>query len=196
MDEPNDTPRLTRRERAENRLERRLDWADGREAKATQARDASLAITEHIPFGQPILVGHHSEKRHRNALGRAQSLASKTVEHANMADHHRSKADGIKRQLDHSIYSDDHDAIQRLEERIASLEAERDRIKAYNKTCRKGATHGDLSLLDEEQRSKLASYAQHWPAGLTNGRWPDLTNLGANIRRNRQRLEQLRAKEA
>lgn len=36
-------------------------------------------LTEHIPPGQPILVGHHSERGHRRTLERAQNLAFAAV---------------------------------------------------------------------------------------------------------------------
>src|SRR4051794_4138295 len=62
---------VTRRERLERRAERLRGWADGRDAKADAAYEASRAATEHIPFGQPILIGHHSERGHRADLDRS-----------------------------------------------------------------------------------------------------------------------------
>lgn len=186
----------TRRERMEARAERRRDWAASREQKAAGAREAERAIGDRIPMGQPILVGHHSEGRARRDVARMRSLADKTVEHGRMAEHHASRAEGIERQLRGSIFSDDHDAIEQLDAKIAKLEAERDRIKAYNKTCKKGQPHGDLSILDERQRAQLVSYFRSWPGGVKDGRWPSLTNLGAKIRSAQKRRDQLAAKAA
>ena len=101
------------------------------------------------------------------------------------------RAAGIESQLDHAIYSDDPDAVDRLRERIASLEAERDRIKAYNASCRKGQR--DLSLLDERQTADLASCLRFQPYACKGGAFPSyvLSNLTGNIARQRTRLDEL-----
>ena len=124
---------MTTRERRERRAERRREWQEGREQKAESAR-ASLAQrrAELPPTGEPIKVGHHSERAHRRAFDRADRALEKVIEHGQMADHHRSAADAIERELSRSIYSDDADAIGRLQERIDELERERQRMKAIN----------------------------------------------------------------
>ena len=184
----------TTRERKERRRDRREEWAESRDRKAEEAHDASTAATAQIPLGQPILVGHHSQRRHERAIDRSQKQASKSVEHRNMAERHRSKADGIARQLDTSIYSDDDDAIEALSERIAKAEASRDRIKRYNASARKGSP--DVSLLDEAERADLASSVSVGFAR-PDGQFPafTLTNLGGRIRKDKARLEELQAKE-
>lgn len=52
-------------ERSEERAERFEGYQESRAGDAERASDRVAAICEHIPFGQPILVGHHSEKRAR-----------------------------------------------------------------------------------------------------------------------------------
>lgn len=52
-------------ERAAERSERFEEYGEKRLAEAEQAQKAVRAIADGIPFGQPILVGHHSEKRAR-----------------------------------------------------------------------------------------------------------------------------------
>src|ERR1700758_5561794 len=47
-------------ERAEERAERFEEYSDKREQDALRAKAAVEAITDGIPLGQPILVGHHS----------------------------------------------------------------------------------------------------------------------------------------
>jgi hypothetical protein len=189
---------MTRRERRERRAERLRGWAEKREQKSDAAARTAHTIASGIPMGQPILVGHHSEKRHRAAIDRMHRNMSNAVEHSRKADSMRSRAGNIELELERSIYSDDDDAIERLEERIAELEAERGRIKAYNASCRKGQR--DYSLLDEAQRKNLEVVArvQSYAIG-KNGEYPAyaLQNLGGNINRNKKRLAQLkRAKES
>lgn len=210
--------RMTYRERRERRAARREEWAEKRDAKSKAAFKSADRIAEGIPPGQPILVGHHSEGRHRRDLDRIDRGMRKGFEHRNMAEHHRQRAAGIRDQLDASIYSDDHDAIERLRERIAEREATRDRRKVINRTAAKiGRQHGIKRRFGhwwhnqtEAQRetlqkvlaetckavqatkkevSDLVSALHHGGAlGYTSA---SLSNLGANIRRDRNRLARL-----
>ena len=110
---------MTRRERLERKLVKRLEWADKAEDRSNQLSKESHDMMSVIPMGQPILVGHHSEKRDRNYRNRAWNKLGKAVEKSKLAVHHRSAAEGIESALDKSIFSDDADAIEALEARIA-----------------------------------------------------------------------------
>lgn len=65
---------------AEDRADRNAAYAERKAAEADTLHDRSRAITDGIPFGQPILVGHHSERGHRNALDKSWSLLGKSLE--------------------------------------------------------------------------------------------------------------------
>ena len=183
---------MTNRERREAKAERLREWAGKREAKAKAAFQRVDQIADMIPMGQPILVGHHSEKRHRADLDRMEVGTRNAFEHQNRADDFTQRAAGIEHQLETSIYSDDADAIPRLRERVRALEAERDRIKAYNASCRKGAP--ELGALDDSQRETLAMVTRvaAWQLG-KGGAFPGyaLSNLSGNIARLRKRLAEL-----
>lgn len=124
---------MTYRERRERRAERRRDWADKRIVKQGQAFDGAQKLADQIPLGQPILVGHHSERHARRDAERIHHGMDRGVEHGRMAEHHARAADTIDRQLDRSIYSDDPDLIDRLTAKLADLTARRDRMKAINR---------------------------------------------------------------
>src|ERR1700681_2510606 len=49
-------------ERAEERADRFVDYKDKRIGDAERAHEAVSRIADHIPLGQPILIGHHSER--------------------------------------------------------------------------------------------------------------------------------------
>ena len=66
-------------ERAKNKAEKYQQWAASAEKKSEEYFNTSLAITEHIPMGQPILIGHHSEGYHRRALDRSWYAMGKSV---------------------------------------------------------------------------------------------------------------------
>lgn len=180
-----------------------MDWADSRDQKAAQGFKRADAIASNIPMGQPILVGHHSEAHARRDQERIQAGMRQGVESQDMAAHHRATADGIQHQLDRSIYSDDPDAPERLAERIAGLEAERDRAKRINAVLRKGPGWGErltaagLTLTPKET-ADLESVARHQPYYCKHGApiFPPyhLSNLSGNIGRLRERLKGITAR--
>ena len=92
--------------------------------------------------GQPIfLVGPSFRKRQRgNLYKRVEQKSLAACESLNMAEHHESKAEGIQRALDKNIFSDDEDALDRLQERIAELEKKQAAMVAVNKICRNKKT--------------------------------------------------------
>lgn len=195
---------MTYRERREARAARRLEWAESRRRKAEAANDRGHAIADAIPFGQPILVGHHSEAHARRDQARIGSAMRQTYEHTQMAEHHERAAATIEAQLERSIYDDDPDAVERLRERIADLEAVRDQAKAANAAYRKIVRGKDDAAQETALREAVAagtlSAAAFKQAEETRRIWRahdwdyppySLTNLTANIARNRERLARL-----
>ena len=184
----------------EQRLEKRLEWAQSRDRKARAGFDRAHGIADMIPVGQPVLVGHHSEGRHRRDLKRIDSGMRQGVQSMDMAAHHRGKADGIATQLERSIFSDDVDAVERLQERIAGLEQERARMKAINKEIRKGKgwqarLEAEGITLTEREGKQLVDVAKFQPYYCKEGLpvFPPyaLQNLGGNINRLKKRLKEL-----
>jgi len=161
---------VTRRERIEAKLAKRREWAASREAKSDAAFRRAHDLVKDIPLGQPILVGHHSERRHRRTVERSHAASFAGVEHSKMAERHRQKAGGLDMQLD-AIFSDDADALERIAEKIAELEAKRAERVAANKAARK-----------EGKPAPWPSYS--------------LSNLSGNIRRYRLRLEDVKRQQA
>lgn len=66
-------------ERQEQRAERFEEYSDNRRAEAEAAHRAVHAIADGIPFGQPILVGHHSEKHARRDAEKIENGMRKAV---------------------------------------------------------------------------------------------------------------------
>lgn len=177
---------MTYRERRERKAERLRGYAEAREAKQPQlwaAADPTEAGTG-IPFGQPILVGHHSERRHRNAIAKVDRAMRVAVENSRKAESMSARADEIDRQADVAIYDDDPDAIERLEERIAKLEAERDRRKAANAAYRK-AHRDELKAMGTYDRSQAVPFPSY-----------SLSNLGGRISTDRKRMARIAAQRA
>jgi len=134
---------------------------------ADSLHKSGMDALSQIPFGQPILVGHHSERGDRAYRGRACAKIDKSFEAQNKAAYYEEKAASVGKA---GISSDDPDAIIKLKEKLAKLEGEREKFKEFNKTARKNKT------------DQLPAYV--------------LTNLGANIRTVKQRIAHLEKMEA
>ena len=199
---------MTYRERKQRRMERRQEWAAKRTATANAAGRSALEMGE-IMGGEPIKVGHHSEGRHRNHIDKMDGLMHKAAESSEMASKHRGIAGGIADQLDTSIYRDDLDELERLEEKLGTLSAQRDRRKAINVWLRKnsGIKRNDPNLINPDVYARAGEAIKACADALDLSRdealdlvsalkynaslgYPSysLTNLGANIRRVEQRI--------
>lgn len=167
---------MTRRERLEARAERLEGWAAKREAEAAAVLKSHERYRGDHAFNfQP---GHIPER------ARVIRQADRAFESLDKAAGMSSRAAGIEAQLATSIYSDDVDAVEQLEARIGELEAKRDRMKTENAAYRK-AHAGELKTMSAYERDQAIPHASF-----------TLTNLGANIRRNRERLEQIKRDRA
>ncbi|MCX4244198.1 DUF3560 domain-containing protein [Paraliomyxa miuraensis] len=81
-----------RSERALDRAERLEERADRLAAQAAAEYQKGRAVLDRIPMGQPILVGHHSEGRHRRDLSRADASMRRSVEASDGAKDARRRA--------------------------------------------------------------------------------------------------------
>lgn len=84
-------------ERAEERAERFEEYSENRTKDAEAAHKAVRAIADHIPFGQPILVGHHSEKRARKDAEKIHNGMRKAVKMWDQAEYWTRRAAGSVR---------------------------------------------------------------------------------------------------
>lgn len=78
---------------AKAKAERYQKWSNVAENKSTEFWQASHEGRDFLSMGEPIKVGHHSEKRHRALIDRNWSRMSKSVEETKKAEQHESKAD-------------------------------------------------------------------------------------------------------
>lgn len=163
------------------------------EARAEDAAQASnqtyrLArqMAEVIPFGQPVLIGHHSERRDRNYRERIHNRFGKAFALADKARRYEQKAAAVGTG---GISSDDPDAIAKLRTELASIEAAQERMKAANRAIRKNDRYALADLgFNAEQIEGLFK-----PDFANRRGFPDyaLQNNRANARRIAQRIRQL-----
>lgn len=83
--------------RAEERAERFEEYKENRAEDAEQARAAVERIADGIPFGQPILVGHHSERHARKDAERIENGMRKAVSMWKTSQYWEQRAKGALR---------------------------------------------------------------------------------------------------
>lgn len=110
-----------KQEKAEARAERFEARANTAEKLSTQAFEQSKRISDFIPMGQPILVGHHSEKRHRRDIEKINNQMSKAVELSSKAEYYSDKAETAKYTAEGAQYSNPTYLGNRIKEVEAKL---------------------------------------------------------------------------
>jgi hypothetical protein len=150
-------------EKQERKLERYSEIASRSKSEAIAVRNNVDRISDAIPFGSPILVGHHSERHHRRDLERINNGMRKSIELDEKAEHYKEKVKNLLNPT--AISSDNPDAIALLKQKLINLEAQREKIKAFNKTARQNKTEQSPSYM--------------------------LSNLSGNIKNVKDRIEKL-----
>jgi hypothetical protein len=158
--------------------------------EAQQHQQAADAIAQHIPLGQPILVGHHSERRHRRDLDRIHNRFEKSWQVQAKATALDERAQATERSQ--AISSRDPDALAKLQAKLAALEAKQAEMKHINAAYRKG-TLAELGWSAEaiQRLQENLAQAQSWEQQPHPG-W-ELSNNSAEIRRTKQRIVELTA---
>lgn len=78
---------------AKRRAERKRKWADEASAKSREYYQKSNKDRDFLSLGEPIKVGHHSERRHRKAIEDSLNNMSKSVEYSEKAAGFESSAE-------------------------------------------------------------------------------------------------------
>jgi len=126
-------PRDDYEERQEARQERLYARAEQQEAEAAARHERADGYFYQMN-GQPILVGHHSEKRHRSQIAKAEGNMRKAFELQDKAKHNRSAAASVGSA---GIMSDDPEAVVQMRNKIAALETRAAIAKKVNARMRK-----------------------------------------------------------
>ena len=107
-------------ERKQNRIERYQELAEKNRELSSNIHEAAHKMASVIPFGQPILIGHHSEKSDRAYRGKIERKFKKSFEVLGKAKYYEQKAKAAEN--NNSISSDDPEAVVKLKEKIEKAE--------------------------------------------------------------------------
>ena len=144
-------------ERRNKRIERYKQLSKKAKEKSGEYSNSNANRILEMTPGQPILIGHHSEKKHRRLIKRAHEDIRKSIELDDKSKFYSNRAESAENSK--VIYSDDPNAITKLKEKLERLENER------------------VSIKSREHKT-----------------W-ELTNIGANIRETKKRIERLEKQE-
>lgn len=175
----------TYEQKQEDRRQRYLDRAGKAtaEAKTRFARSDQMADAM---GGTPILIGHHSEKRHRRDIDRMHNDMRRGIAANDKAAHYAGKAASVGKA---GISSDDPEAVVKLLARIAKLEKDQADMVAVNKLVRKKDRAGLAAMGYTE--AVISGFFTPDFMGRVGFPGYALTNNSGNIRRLKKRLEQL-----
>ena len=176
------------------RKARLQELASAAQAESNTVYTRARSMASVIPFGQPILVGHHSERGDRNYRNRIHNTYGKAVALSDKADHYKQKAASVGTG---GISSDDPDALIKLRAELAGLEQLQEKMKAANKAIRSSKTpETQITALvalgfSEAIATELIGKDFAGRIGFPSYR---LTNNNANITRIKKRVAELEAR--
>jgi hypothetical protein len=183
-----DTTRRSGRTQAERQADRQ-DRIDSRTDRLRTEANSHFRradqISERFYMGQPILVGHHSERGARRDQEKMHNAMRSGIALKEAADKVASVAPST------AVLATDADGIEIMQARLAKAEAQQAQWKAINALVRKGDRAG-LAAMGLGEGTIKELFTPQWgdrgPIGIPAYQ---LTNNNANIRRMRERVAQL-----
>lgn len=125
-------------ERAKAKAERYSNWAASAEKRSNQYYEASQEGRDFLSLGEPIKVGHHSEKRHRALIDRNWNRMGKSVEESEKAEQHEGKAEYWERKAK--------DINLSMPESVEYFEYKVEKAKEYHEGVKSGKYPRDHSF--------------------------------------------------
>ena len=181
-------------ERQGAKAERYSELATKAKNESEQRYQTAKEIGDFIPMGQPILVGHHSEGRHRRDLNRIDTNMRKSIEADEKAKYYEDKAK--RAESSNVISSDDPAAVVKLIEKLNSLVKNQELMKAVNKIIKNKKIQEVEKVeqiqglgLTEDQAVELLKPGRFQGQGFAGFQ---LTNNNAKINSVKKRIEKLR----
>ena len=118
--------------------------ADRAREQSTQAYERSKYIADAIPMGQPVLVGHHSEKRHRRdiekinrAMGQSVAASRKSEYLESKAEAYSKKADALAKELDPEQQKQKEEQLKKVADLQEMIRKNLKKVSPVVASCRK-----------------------------------------------------------
>lgn len=163
---------LKHHQKIENKASRMEERAGNLREDAKQKQDYNESLAGAMA-GSPILIGHHSENRHRNALEKMHNRERKAIEQKQYAGELEKRAEG--KRDPYAVSADDPDAVIKLKNRVTDFEKEKAELKAKLPNAPEGSNFTDGT------KSNLKMY---------------ISSLTTNIRNTKKRIDELQTQQA
>ena len=144
-------------EYAKQKAERYQAWAAAAEKRSNDAYEASHEGRDFLALGEPIKVGHHSEKRHRALIERNWNRMGKSVEESKKAEAHETKAEYWERRAN-DINLSMPESIEYYEYRFEEAKERHEGLKSgkYPKEHAYSLTYAKKAVNEAEKNLQLA----------------------------------------
>ena len=179
-------------ERQQERKERYLQLAEQAERESSSVWSEAQRMADAIPMGQPILVGHHSERADRAFRGRIDAKQHKAFDLSSKAAYYRDKAESVGTG---GISGLDPDAVAKLGKELEKRIKAQEEMKAANRAVKmKDIEKGNAKLREMGYTDSNISDLRK-PDFCGRIGYPDymLQNNNASIRRIKERIAELKA---
>lgn len=180
----------------EERTERRADRLQGRitkaQEKSTYHYNMSNQHCARFANGQPILIGHHSEKSARSAQKKGWDSMGRSVEESKKAEYLEYKLAGVGTA---GISSTDTNAIELLQEKLEKLEKNQELMKEVNKIIKSKKSDSEKIAFFVQKfdisEEKAQIFLKPNVYGLVGFESWKLSNNSATIRSTKKRIADL-----
>lgn len=163
-----DAEQSTMIDRAEAKIERIQTIQDNAEDRANGYTLAAANVGERFASGQPILIGHHSERKARNDQKKMHNALDNAQKEREKIEYYNWKAAGVAHHANYK--SNDRSRFNRIKTLLAEL---RDMQRTINETERKSKFWYRMSVLnDAETQTKNVGWELNY-GRYTFGLWGD-----------------------
>ncbi len=178
-------------QRQQERIERYKELAEKHRKLSNALWNSPANQTLSNMQGEPIKIGHHSENRHRKLFEKAHNDMSKAIEANQKAEDYEARAEAIENNKEYIIYSDDEDAIYKLEKKLQELKEKHEFMKRVNKEYRKYKGDIDKINCSDELKVKIKQWKKAFKFSYTFIPF-NLPSSNQNIKATEKRLERLK----
>lgn len=144
-------------EHAKRRAERLLGAAANAEKKSTQYYEASNEGRDFLSLGEPIKVGHHSEKQHRALFERNDNRMRKSIELTKVAEEYESRAEYWKGK-ENTINLSMPESVEYFEYKVEEAKMKHEGLKngTIERSHSFSLTYAKKEVNENEKKLKLA----------------------------------------
>jgi len=179
-------------ERKESRIRSLTKKAEKAKKESTQYIQKSKDAVVGIEPGQPVLIGHHSEKKHRAAIKKMDSAMQKAIKANDKSTYYQIKTTiAVNNQ---SISSDDPKAESLYKDKLEKLQALQEFMKSVNTFWRKNKTMKGYPKISDEKAAQIDEYMKTASSWVQKSgpfeKW-ELSNNNAEIHRIKEKIKSL-----